>query len=152
MLNNRIRNKCQHYKQRHNIIKLQSRYTVAVQSSETGLSTKLICSQRFNLHEMDWRREEKVATRFNFISIRFSLRVGHRMTLDPRKAYLNIERSRTCSRNRLRNRGYLGQLGHDSLLFELFLVVVALLMVAYRSTKQTITQKVRFQISRIAYI
>lgn len=61
------------------------------------------------------------------------------MALGPRKAYLNIERSRMCSRNRLWNRGYLGQLGHDSLLSELFSVVVALLMAAYHSTKQTIT-------------
>lgn len=53
----------------------------------------------FNSHEMEWRREEKVATRFNFISTRFGLRVGHRMTLDPRKAYFNIERSRMCSRS-----------------------------------------------------
>lgn len=91
------------------------------------------------MYEMDWRREEKVVTRFNFICVRFSLRVDHWMTLNPRKAYLNIERSRMCSGNQLRNRGYLGQLGHDSLLFELFPVIVALLMAAYRSTKQTIT-------------
>lgn len=71
-----------------------------------------------------------------FASIRFSLRVGHQMTLDPRKAYLNNESTRTYSRSRHRNRLVFGSTRslHKPLLplFQLFAAVVALLTVACR--------------------
>lgn len=49
------------------------------------------------LRETNRFHEVKVVIRISF-SIRFNLRVDRRMTLDPRKAYLDIKRSRIYNR------------------------------------------------------